>query len=159
LGSTRGFHRRPRHPAVESEYAAAKRLFNARFDDGERTREAAESIVAATAAWPADAGSETAVIESLSGAVAEVDSGDTAFPWRCQAACVQWYTEPSTAGIDTASRWLTTAHDAVQAHSVGRYVNYSEQDTPPSLCFGANLERLVAVRRKDDPAGLMYSGM
>jgi FAD/FMN-containing dehydrogenase len=126
---------------------------------GEMTREAAESIVAATSAWPHDAGSATAVIESLSGAVTDVAAGDTAFPWRRQAACVQWYTEPSPAAIDTANRWLATAHADVQAHSVGRYVNYAEPDTPPARYFGANLERLVAVRQKYDPAGLMYSGV
>jgi hypothetical protein len=97
------------------------------------------------------------VIESLSGAVTDLDPSDTAFPWRREAACIQWYTEPSPAGVDTASRWLTSAHTAVQAHSVGRYVNYAEQDTRPSLYFGANLERLIAVRQRYDPMGLMYS--
>ena len=126
---------------------------------GEMTREAAESIVAATSAWPPDAGSATAVIESLSGAVTDVDPSASAFPWRRQAACIQWYTEPSAASFDAASQWLTSAHAAVQAHSVGRYVNYAEPDTPPSRYFGANLERLVAVRQKYDPSGLMYSGM
>ena len=60
---------------------------------GEMTATAAESIVAATSAWPRPAGSATTVIESLSGSVSDVDSGDTAFPWRRQAASVQWYTE------------------------------------------------------------------
>jgi FAD/FMN-containing dehydrogenase len=127
---------------------------------GEMTREAAEAIVAATSAWPRGAGSATAVIESLSGAVNDVDPGDTAFPWRHQAACVQWYTEPpSRAGIDAANQWLTSAHSTVHAHSVGRYVNYAEPDTPPSRYFGANLELLIVIREKYDPAGLMYSGM
>jgi FAD/FMN-containing dehydrogenase len=144
-----------------SSQATQPRAFVAGSDIiGEMTREAAESIVAAKSAWPHDAGSATAVIESLSGAVADLDSGDTAFPWRRQAACVQWYTEPaSPAAIETANRWLTTAHAAVQAHSVGRYVNYAEPDTSPSRYFGANLERLVAVRQKYDPAGLMYPGV
>ena len=127
---------------------------------GEMTHEAAESLVAAMSAWPADAGSATAVIESLSGAVTDFDPAETAFPWRRQAACVQWYTEPpSPAAIATANRWLTAAHAAVQAHSVGRYVNYAEPGTPGSQYFAANLARLVAVRRKHDPAGLMYSGV
>ena len=47
----------------------------------------------------------------------------------------------------------------MQAHSVGRYVNYAEPDTPPSRYFGTNLDRLVAVRRKYDPAGLMYAAV
>jgi FAD/FMN-containing dehydrogenase len=127
---------------------------------GEMTHEAAESIVGATSAWPPEAGSATAVIESLSGAVTDPNSADSAFPWRRQAACVQWYTEPSSpAASESANQWLTAAHAAVHAHSVGRYVNYAEPDTPASQYFGANLERLVAVRQKYDPAGLMYSGV
>jgi FAD/FMN-containing dehydrogenase len=140
--------------------AARPRAFVAGSDIiGEMTREAAESIAAATTAWPLDAGSATAVIESLSGAVQDPGPGDAAFPWRRAAACVQWYTEPSATRIDTAHRWLTSAHTSVQAHSVGRYVNYAEPDTRPSLYFGANLQRLGAVHRKYDPTGLMCSLM
>jgi FAD/FMN-containing dehydrogenase len=127
---------------------------------GQMTPAAAESLVAATSGWPPTAGSATAVIESLSGAVRDVDSGDTAFPWRRQAACVQWYTEtPSPPTVDTASRWLASAHEAVRANSVGGYVNYVEPDTPATRYFGGNLERLAAVRQRYDPDGLMYSGM
>jgi FAD/FMN-containing dehydrogenase len=124
---------------------------------GEMTSAAADSIVAATSAWPHDVGASTAVIESLSGAVSDVDSGDTAFPWRRQAVCVQWYTE--TPSVETATEWLASAHAAVQPHSVGGYVNYVEPETPPLRYFGGNLERLAAIRQKYDPDGLMYSGM
>jgi FAD/FMN-containing dehydrogenase len=123
---------------------------------GEMTATAAESIVAATSAWPRAAGSATTVIESLSGSVSDVDSGDTAFPWRRQAASVQWYTE---AAVESANEWLASAHAAVQAYSVGGYVNYVEPDTPASRYFGDNLARLAAVRQKYDPDELMYSGM
>ena len=127
---------------------------------GEMTSAAAESIVAATSAWPQAAGSATTVIESLSGAVGDVDSDDTAFPWRRQAACVQWYTEtPSPPTADSANRWLASAHEAVQANSVGGYVNYVEPDTATSRYFGDNLVRLTTVRQKYDPDGLMYSGI
>jgi FAD/FMN-containing dehydrogenase len=127
---------------------------------GEMTRAAADSIVAATSAWPHDAGASTTVIESLSGAVSDVDSGDTAFPWRRQAASIQWYTETaSPATVGTANEWLASAHAAVQANSVGGYVNYVEPDMPASRYFAANLERLAAIRQKYDPGGLMYSGM
>src|SRR5262249_38303461 len=75
--------------------AARPRAFVAGSDIiGEINAEAAGSIDAATSAWPDDGGSASAVIESLSGAVSDVDAADTAFPWRRQAACVQWYTEP-----------------------------------------------------------------
>ena len=126
----------------------------------EMTRAAAESIVAATSAWPESAGSATTVIESLSGAVSDVDSDDTAFPWRRQAACVQWYAEtPSPATVDSANQWMAGAHEAIGPNSVGGYVNYVEPDTAAPRYFGGNLARLNAIRKKYDPAGLMYSGM
>jgi FAD/FMN-containing dehydrogenase len=137
--------------------AAQPRAFVAGSDIiGEMTETAAQSIVAATSAWPRAAGSATAVIESLSGAVSDVDSGDTAFPWRRQAACIQWYSE---AKVESVNEWLASAHAAVRAYSVGAYVNYVEPDTPASRYFGDNLARLAAVRQKYDPDGLMYSGM
>jgi FAD/FMN-containing dehydrogenase len=127
---------------------------------GEMTRAAAESIVAATSAWPQSAGAASTIIESLSGAEGDVDSGDTAFPWRRQAASVQWYAEtPSPASVDAANEWLARAHEAVQANSVGGYVNYVERDTPAARYFGGNLVRLNAIRQRYDPDGLMYSGM
>jgi FAD/FMN-containing dehydrogenase len=126
---------------------------------GDTTTSAADAIVAAMSSWPDDAGSATAVMESLSGAVADVSAADTAFPWRGEFACVQWYTEPSAETVSTATRWLGEAHAAVRAHSVGGYVNYAEADMPVSRYFGGNFERLVAVRRRYDPAGLMYAGL
>jgi FAD/FMN-containing dehydrogenase len=127
---------------------------------GEMTETAAESIVAATSAWPQAAGASTTVIESLSGAVSDVDSGDTAFPWRRQAACVQWYAEtPSQATVGSANKWLADAHNTVQTNSVGGYVNYVEPDTPAAHYFGDNLGRLKTIRQTYDPDGLMYSGM
>jgi hypothetical protein len=127
---------------------------------GEMTSAASESIVAATSAWPRAAGASTTVIESLSGAVTDVDSDATAFPWRRQAACVQWYAEtPSPATADSANQWLASAHEAVQPNSTGGYVNYVEPDTAAARYFADNLVRLNTVRQKYDPDGLMYSGI
>jgi FAD/FMN-containing dehydrogenase len=127
---------------------------------GEMTPAAAESIVAATSAWPQSAGAASTIIESLSGAVSDVDPGDTAFPWRRHAVSVQWYVEtPSPASIDAANEWLARAHEAVQANSVGGYVNYVEPDTAASRYFGGNLVRINAIRQRYDPDGLMYSGI
>jgi FAD/FMN-containing dehydrogenase len=124
----------------------------------EMTSTAAESIVAATSAWPTAAGSSTTVIESLDGAVRDVAAGDTAFPWRRHAACVQWYAEtPEPRIADAATSWLVSAHQALQANSVGGYVNYLESGFPPARYFGGNLERLEAVRKRHDPTALMYS--
>jgi FAD/FMN-containing dehydrogenase len=127
---------------------------------GQMTSSAAQAIVAATTAWPQDAGSASAVIESLSGAVSDVDPGGTAFPWRQQAASIQWYSEPSPPNpVDVGDAWLVAAHQAMGANSVGGYVNYVEPGSTASRYFGANLPRLNAVRQQYDPSGLMYSGI
>ena len=137
--------------------ARAPRAFVAGSDIvGEMTSAAAESIVTAMSAWPVCAGSATAVIESLSGAVSDVDPAGSAFPWRRQAASVQWYTE-STA--DSAAGWLTAAHHALGPTSVGGYINYPEAGQPLARYLGPNLQRFNAIRQKYDPAAVMRSGI
>jgi FAD/FMN-containing dehydrogenase len=127
---------------------------------GEMTPAAAQSIVAAASAWPHAVDSATTVVESLSGAVSDLDPGATAFPWRRQAACVQWYTEPpSPAAVDAANDWLANAHQLVRAHSVGGYVNYPEPGTPAARYFDGNLAQLAAIRQRYDPGALMYSSL
>ncbi|WP_319431704.1 FAD-binding oxidoreductase [Mycobacterium sp. RTGN5] len=123
---------------------------------GEMNSAAADSIVAVMSAWPQSAGSATAVVESLSGAVDDVAPAGSAFPWRRQAASVQWYTESPS---DAASGWLTTAHSTLGSASVGGYINYPETGDPLSRYLGPNLERFNTIRHKYDPAGLMRSGI
>ncbi|MBB3754006.1 FAD/FMN-containing dehydrogenase [Mycolicibacterium sp. BK634] len=123
---------------------------------GEMSPAAAESIVTAMSAWPQSAGSATAVVESLSGAVGDIGPAGSAFPWRAQAASVQWYTE---AASDTASAWLTAAHQALGAASAGGYINYPEAGDPLSRYLGPNLQRFNTIRQKYDPTGLMRSGI
>jgi FAD/FMN-containing dehydrogenase len=126
----------------------------------EMTPSAAHAIVAATAAWPREAGSATAVIESLSGAVSDVDPSGTAFPWRRQAACIQWYADtPSPKLVDSATAWLAAAHTTMGVNSVGGYVNYVEPNTGAGRYFAANLARLNAIRRHYDPDAVMHSGI
>ncbi len=121
---------------------------------------AAQAIVAATKSWPAKVGGATAVIESLSGAISDVAPDATAFPWRRDSACIQWYSEPSTPeAIESATAWLAGAHQEVKAHSVGGYVNYVEPDTAAKRYFGDNLSRLASTRSEYDPHGLMGSGL
>ena len=137
--------------------ARVPRQFTAGSDViGEMNAAAANSIIAATSAWPTAAGSATAVIESLSGAVNDVAPADSAFPWRQSAASVQWYTE---APFDVASTWLADAHTAVAASSVGGYINYVEPRQPLSRYLGPNLGRFDAVRQAYDAGGLMRSGI
>ncbi len=125
----------------------------------EMSSAAAESIVAAMSARSPELGSASVVAESLSGAVRDIDPGATAFPWRRQAACLQWYTEPAPEHVGAANDWLTNAHHAVGDHSVGGYVNYVESGVAAERYFGDNLARLAKVRQKYDPDSLMYSSV
>lgn len=121
---------------------------------------AAQAIVAAIGKWPPVAGRAAAIIDTLGGAVADIDPGASAFPWRRQAAVVQWYVEtPGSAQVGTANQWVSTAHQAVQPFSVGGYVNYLEPNMQASRYFGANLARLSAIRQQFDPNQVMYSGL
>ena len=118
----------------------------------------AQGIAAAVKAFPPSAGRLIAIMHALDGALATVGQGATAFPWRGQAALVQWYVE--NAGSPSAAvNWLGTAHQAVQPYSVGGYVNYVEANQPPARYFGPNLPRLSAVRQKYDPGRVMFSGL
>ena len=91
------------------------------------TSAAAESIVAAMSAWPQGAGSATAVIESLSGAVGDV--GPPTAPSRGGDRRHAFSGTPRRR-VDTAGNWLARAHAAVPPSSVGGYVNYVELGTP-----------------------------
>jgi len=121
---------------------------------------AAQGIVAAIGKWPPTAGRASVIVGTLSGAVADVDPADSAFPWRRHAAVAQWYVE-TTAGspVSTATQWLSAAHQAVQPYSVGGYVNYLEANTPAARYFGTNLSRLSTARQKYDPNQMMFSGL
>jgi FAD/FMN-containing dehydrogenase len=124
------------------------------------TPAAANAIVAAVSAWPTATGYMRTIIDPLSGAVTDVDPAATVFPWRRQAANVEWYVDtPSSAVVTAANRWLAAAHQAVQAHSVGGYVNYIEEKTAAARYFAGNVGRLAVIREKYDPSALMYSGL
>jgi FAD/FMN-containing dehydrogenase len=122
------------------------------------TPAAAKGIASAVDAFPRGAGRMLAIMHALDGALAGAAPGASAFPWRRQSALVQWYVETS-GSPSAATSWLHTAHQAVQAYSVGGYVNYLEANQPPSRYFGANLSRLSAVRQKYDPGRVMFSGL
>ena len=119
---------------------------------------AAQAIVAAIGKWPTEAGGASVIIDTLGGAVGDVDPAGTAFPWRKQSAVAQWYVETS-GQTSTATGWVSAAHQAVQPYSVGGYVNYLEPGTPAARYFGPNLPRLTSVRAKYDPNKVMFSGL
>jgi len=118
----------------------------------------AKGIASAVGAFPRGAGRMLAIMHALDGALASVQPGASAFPWRRQSALVQWYVETS-GSPSAATSWLGTAHQAVQPYSVGGYVNYIEANQPASRYFGPNLAKLSAVRQKYDPGRVMFSGL
>lgn len=120
---------------------------------------AARAIATAIGQWPSGAGQASVLVDPLGGAVADVASGDTAFPWRNQSAVLQWYVEPAGNQVTAANTWLSSAHQAVQQISVGGYVNYLEAGGAPARYFGSNLSRLTTVRQKYDPNRIMFSGL
>ena len=65
------------------------------------TPAAAQGIAAAVDAFPRGAGRMLAIMHALDGALADVPTGSTAFPWRRQSSLVQWYVE--TAGDPSAA--------------------------------------------------------
>ncbi|VAZ82348.1 putative FAD-linked oxidoreductase YvdP [Mycobacterium persicum] len=121
---------------------------------------AAQAIVAALGKWPPASGRASVIVDTLSGAVGDIDPAGSAFPWRRQSAVAQWYVEtPNSGQAAVADNWLSAAHQAVQQFSVGAYVNYLEPNTAPSRYFGPNLSRLTEIRQRYDPNRLMYSGL
>jgi FAD/FMN-containing dehydrogenase len=120
---------------------------------------AAHAIATAIGQWPATAGKASVLVDPLSGTVDDVAAADSAFPWRGQAAVLQWYVEPAGNQVAAATRWLASAHQAVQQYSVGGYVNYLEANTSAARYFGSNLSRLTTVRQKYDPNRIMFSGL
>ncbi len=120
---------------------------------------AARAIATGIGQWPAAAGQASVLVDPLGGAVSDVAAGDSAFPWRQQAAVLQWYVEPAGNQVAAANKWLRSAHQAVQQYSAGGYVNYLEANTPAARYFGANLSQMSAVRQKYDPNGVMFSGL
>ena len=120
---------------------------------------AAQAIVGALGKYPTTGGPASVIVDTLTGAVGDVDPAASAFPWRRHAAVAQWYVETGTAHVSAASTWVATAHQTVQQFSAGGYVNYLEANTSASRYFGSNLSQLTAVRQQYDPNQVMYSGL
>jgi FAD/FMN-containing dehydrogenase len=141
--------------------ASSPRAFVAGSDViGTLNSAAAHAIATAIGQWPASgSGTASVIVYPLGGAVGDVAAGDTAFPWRTQAAVLQWYVEPAGNEVAAANKWLAATHQAVQQYSVGGYVNYLEANTPAARYFGSNLSRLTTVRQKYDPNRVMFSGL
>lgn len=99
----------------------------------------------------------SALLDPLTGAVADPARTATAFPWRDHTASLQWYVG---GGSSVSARdWIAEGHRQLAYHSVGGYVNYLEAGQLPDRYFAGNLARLAAVRRRYDPHRRIHSGL
>ena len=102
-----------------------------------------------------------AKLKRMTGALARVAPGATAFPWRGAHTMLQWLVQPATgdpATVRSAYAWIDDGHRAMARWSAGRYVNYLEPD-PAGVprYYGANLARLRRIRAAADPDRLFRS--
>ncbi|MGD0691356.1 MAG: FAD-binding oxidoreductase [Acidimicrobiales bacterium] len=98
--------------------------------------------------------------DSYGGAINRVASGATAFVHRDTLACIQatysWssYTSPSV--IAAGAQWLRWLGSNVFDATTGAYQNYIDPTLTnwQSAYYGANLNRLVSIKKKYDPGDL-----
>lgn len=127
---------------------------------GQVTDAVATSVVTAVRNRSRAGGAGLVIIDPLDGAIGDVTPGATAFPWRTHAASLQWFTDVVPGGSYTsATSWVASAHRTIGTASAGAYVNYIESGVAPARYFGANLPRLRTIRKKYDPARILYSGV
>jgi len=93
------------------------------------------------------------LLDSLGGAVAEIDPSATAFPHRKALASAQIYTK-ATATAERAAAQVNDVRDRLGS-MVGNtgYVNYIDPDMPDwaSAYYGPNLDRLKKIAKQIDP--------
>ena len=93
------------------------------------------------------------LIDAYGGAVNALAPGATAFAHRRDLASVQYF----AVGAASARGWVEQARQALAPATTGEaYVNYCDPALPNFLhaYYGANLTRLVAVKRRYDPKRL-----
>jgi FAD/FMN-containing dehydrogenase len=105
--------------------------------------------------------SVSAILDPLTGKVADVGTHATAFPWRSHLCDVQWYIGlPNGASNDTvraAYGWIGHAHKVVKPYSSGGYVNYVEPGRRVASYYGPNLHRLRQIKAQVDPHGFFHT--
>lgn len=118
---------------------------------------AASAIARAVTDRSRAGGTGSALLDPLTGAVADVKRTDTAFPWRDHVASLQWYVGNSP--YASAHDWISQAHRQVAHFSSGGYVNYLETGQSAHHYFGDNLARLAQIRGSHDPHRRLHSGL
>jgi hypothetical protein len=102
-----------------------------------------------------------AILDPLTGAVSDVTSDASAFPWREHLCDIQWYVglpaAPPHPTVQAGRAWIAAAHSAVSGGSAGGYVNYLERGRPVQDFYGSNYDRLRTIKHEVDPTGFFRS--
>jgi len=106
-------------------------------------------------------GKGSLILDPLGGAVGDVATGSSAFPWRRAKGIAQWYvplsTTASSSTVDAAYTWVRGGHQAFGSASAGGYVNYLEPGRALRTYYGSNFDRLRRVKAAVDPTNFFHS--
>jgi FAD/FMN-containing dehydrogenase len=120
------------------------------------TDEAIDTIVAQSEAQPSPM--SASIVEFYGGAVNRVGAADTAYPHRDALYLLNMVTLWPDTGQDARNiEWVRAISSAIRPFSTGRtYVNFlgDEGEERVRQAYGANYERLVALKRTYDPDNL-----
>jgi FAD/FMN-containing dehydrogenase len=124
-----------------------------------------QALLAGVAALPGTAGARDGIggvqLDSFGGAVNRVSPGATAFVHRNALFMAQyttdWYPGATAAGISNQHAWIRQFWSSMRRYASGQaYQNYVDPDLASwrQAYYGANYNRLAAVKQRYDPAGL-----
>jgi FAD/FMN-containing dehydrogenase len=144
------------------ECRTERATFNAKSDYARRplSRDAIRKMIGRIEAHAANPslGRGSILLDSYGGAINRVPSAATAFVHRDRLFSMQYlaYWEPGQAAGPNLA-WIRGFHRAMRPHVSGfAYQNYIDPDLASwrHAYYGSNLRRLVAVKRKYDPANV-----
>lgn len=120
-----------------------------------------DEAIATIARWAGTSPSPTTFapfFEHWHGAVSRVEVSATAFPHRQHEwNLFAWSTWTDRADSERNAQWTRECWEAMRPFLIdGSYVNYvsDEGDIPARMCYGANYDKLVALKNKYDPTNL-----
>jgi hypothetical protein len=103
------------------------------------------------------------VFDGYGGVINQLAPGDTAFVHRQAIACAQYSVTyatapPSRSASVAAHAWLAQTEKVFAPYARGSYQNYIDPTLSgwPAAYYGANLGRLMEVKRRHDPTDLFH---